>query len=260
MRKKLFLFIFTFSLLTLHAVPFQNAVAAYDMTVQNGSIQDITGHGYNSSGLGGATQTTSTYGKALYFDGSDQVVINDASGLRLLAPFSVEAKFMMTGTPGDWVRVVGKGSSSQRNYGLWYNPVYNYFLFQIYDTPRGVYGDAIITKGISMNQWYHIAGVYDGSTMKLYVNGNLEQSIAFSATPGITSDNLTLGYAGYHTTHIGLIDDVALFNTALSGSDVLAHSQTNMETVVPEPISLFSLLLGIFILGISSLKQQKNLL
>ena len=79
-------------------------------------------------------------------------------------------------------------------------------------------------------QWYHVAATYDGSTMKLYVNGNLEASKPF--TSSITYDSKipwTIGStappiraAGYPRTFNGVIDEVEIFNRALSQAEIQA--------------------------------------
>ena len=36
------------------------------------------------------------------------------------------------------------------------------------------------TNSFTADTWYHIAATYDGATMRLYINGNLESSVAAS--------------------------------------------------------------------------------
>jgi hypothetical protein len=77
-------------------------------------------------------------------------------------------------------------------------------------------------------QFYHVAGTYDGATVKLYVNGVLEGQQAMAS--GIQYDHTmpwTVGANppafranGFPRTWNGVIDDVAIFNRALSASEV----------------------------------------
>ncbi|RLF41460.1 MAG: hypothetical protein DRN12_03245, partial [Thermoplasmata archaeon] len=166
-------------------------------------------------------------GKAIQFDGVDDYVeVADSSTLRLKAPFTVEAWVYINSAPSDWVRIVGKGDFTYRNYGLWYNGSLSQFLFQIYSA--GGSGNLSYYTNISTNKWYHIAGTYDGFTMKLYVDGN-EVSAAYSQTPYTHPDPLTIGYAGFHACHNGLIDDVRIYNYAKSAQEIEADYNAGVQ-------------------------------
>jgi hypothetical protein len=81
-----------------------------------------------------------------------------------------------------------------------------------------------------LDQWVHWAQVYDGTNLYLYRNGNTGPNGGVASTPV----NAPLGYAGYEGAfHIGteldqpgdrnwngMIDDVAVFNVALTPSQV----------------------------------------
>jgi hypothetical protein len=80
-----------------------------------------------------------------------------------------------------------------------------------------------------IGQFYHVAGTYDGQDFKLYVNGALEgkmpliKTIAYDATPWtIGSAALVFRNAGFARTWNGVIDEVEIFNRALSQAEVLA--------------------------------------
>jgi hypothetical protein len=73
--------------------------------------------------------------------------------------------------------------------------------------------------------WHHICGTYDGSTgtIKLYIDGSLVSTQ--TGAPSSTSDlsgNFIVGKSGGSDYNEGLIDEVAIFDSALSASDVTA--------------------------------------
>ena len=69
--------------------------------------------------------------------------------------------------------------------------------------------------------WYHLAGVYDGSTVQIYVNGVLESSLSFSGPILQTSQPLCIGrYGAVGEALNGLIDDLRLYNRALSATEI----------------------------------------
>ena len=72
--------------------------------------------------------------------------------------------------------------------------------------------------------WMHVAATYDGTTIRLYVNGVQEGQLAASIP--IPTNNLALGIAaqpdGLFGVLQGTMDDVLLYNTALTASEIAA--------------------------------------
>ncbi len=72
------------------------------------------------------------------------------------------------------------------------------------------------TSNLSTNKWYHIAATYDGSTMKIYINGVLDASMAASGSFS-SNDIFEIGRS-YGNDRIlnGEIDEASVFTSALS--------------------------------------------
>ena len=77
---------------------------------------------------------------------------------------------------------------------------------------------------IAQNNWYHAVGTYDGSNVKLYVNGVLQLTTASTTVP--TRSNLGIilmrrwdagDYFGGH------LSTVKIYNRALSASEILQN-------------------------------------
>jgi MSHA biogenesis protein MshQ len=85
-----------------------------------------------------------------------------------------------------------------------------------------------------INQWYHVAGVYNGSTVSIYVNGAFEKSE--DMTGNIVADSnypLTIGSWSFNTANYrafqGSIDEVKIYNgpiTAAQVSDIYNETHT----------------------------------
>ena len=72
------------------------------------------------------------------------------------------------------------------------------------------------------NEWYFLSAVYDGSEMKIYINGTLDGT-PVSKTDNISPNNsaLSIGNASLYTHGWnGMLSNVMLFNTGLSQSDI----------------------------------------
>jgi len=78
---------------------------------------------------------------------------------------------------------------------------------------------------LKANEWQHLAGTYDGSRVLVYVNG--EEVGQMNAGKGTADSNVPLVF-GYYTPNVrpeaynGILDDVAIFDVALSPSDIKA--------------------------------------
>ena len=86
-------------------------------------------------------------------------------------------------------------------------------------------------------QWYHLASTWDGTTAKLYVNGSVQTSTAsVSSITYFTAVSAKVGsyYTGSYLN--GLIDEVSLFDSALSASDITSMYNSG----VPNDISSLS--------------------
>ena len=83
---------------------------------------------------------------------------------------------------------------------------------------------ATSTTDINDNEWHHIVGSYDGTTMKIYIDGNLEDTNTdFSGNLPTNTENVKIG-ADYQSTldnfFDGLIDETRIYNRALSADEI----------------------------------------
>ena len=85
------------------------------------------------------------------------------------------------------------------------------------ETRNGIYG--VVTLGV----WQHVAVVADGATGTFYVNGKNAGSGALTQLPIDTTISFVIGEVGSFAgrNFNGLIDEVRVYNRALSASEVL---------------------------------------
>jgi hypothetical protein len=80
------------------------------------------------------------------------------------------------------------------------------------------------TSNVLDDSWHFIAATLDGSTMKMYVDGALETSAAYSGTPAGNMRGVNIGGwwggGGFHRWFKGLIDEVEIYNRALSADEI----------------------------------------
>src|SRR5207247_3884013 len=90
---------------------------------------------------------------------------------------------------------------------------------------NGAASDVNSTSDLPLNTWTHIAATYDPvqAQQKIYINGNLENTVTYSAAVNVNNDPLYIGM--YYSTSYGIpatIDDVRVYNRALSSAEISA--------------------------------------
>ena len=85
---------------------------------------------------------------------------------------------------------------------------------------------ATLVKPFELGRWYHLAATFKRPVITTYVDGNAVGSASWDFPVGQTGD-LVLGKwaldQGKTQSHHGLIDEVAIYNRALSADEVKAH-------------------------------------
>ncbi len=198
-------------------------VAAYSFDENTGStVNDLSGNGNNGT-ISNATWTTGKYGAALNFNGSSsRVTVPDSASLHLASGMTLEAWVKANATLSGWQDVVYKGNdryyimgSSNKNTpdagATWTSGHTN------------IYATSPLTAGT----WTHIAATYDGATLKLFINGTQVSSKAATGTFSSSTTPLTIGSDSIYGQYFnGVIDEVRVYNTALSAAQI----QTDMNT------------------------------
>lgn len=178
------------------------------------------------------------YGKALSFDGIDDYVeIADSSSLRVQS-FSLEAWIYMTKRPYQHGEL-NSAIINKLNFDP--KPVCKGYKIQ-FEAPSVTNDNLVISIGdgieqkflvsynsindLTLNQWHHIVGTYDGTIAKIYIDGILRAS----STPQsyvIAHDEATLRLGGEYyyagCSFSGLIDNAMVYNRALSPEEVEAQ-------------------------------------
>jgi hypothetical protein len=91
------------------------------------------------------------------------------------------------------------------------------------------------TNAIQLNTWTHVAGIFDGSELKIYINGNLAGTTPFIGTINPSVDyNLNIGRLAdeqqFETRYwSGLIDEVRIWHRALSQSEIMSNMNKHID-------------------------------
>ncbi len=96
-------------------------------------------------------------------------------------------------------------------------------------------GPVVSAQPVAVNEWYHIAGTCDGSIANLYVNGTLEASGAVEANYSGTTSGTRIGgeYCCGGNNFPGLIDEVRIWNRALSANEIATNMTRQLTGTEP---------------------------
>ncbi len=169
---------------------------------------------------------------ALNFNNGNYVRVEDSASLDITNQITLEAWIYKTWNGEDWNIIFSKPWDGDWNpwhvyrMGLTYVgnvPKYATCTFALTGGIAGINGTSVIPD----NTWIHIACTYDGSMIKLYVNGTLESSVAASGNINTNNQPLIIGRNLLNSWNdwFGSIDDVRVWNIARTEQEI----QDNMN-------------------------------
>jgi hypothetical protein len=128
---------------------------------------------------------------------------------------------------------MGKSESTAAGWaGLYYNTgTPNTFRFHLHGLTTSSLIGSIATPVAGV--WTHVAGVYDGSTLKIYINGELDNSTAASGNHTDSNGNFAIGRLGVYTLnwyYDGLIRNARVWNVARTQQQI--RDNMNVDTPV----------------------------
>lgn len=129
--------------------------------------------------------------------------------------------------PGTWngFQILLSDSRNVTSGNTQYNDGYSVNSWYIKDNSNrvlGYYGEKpFLQSNIQTNTWYHYVFTLDSSGGKIYVNNKLVDSHPWTGNPGASTNNFLWKIGGlYNTWFNGKIDDIGVWNRALSQNEI----------------------------------------
>lgn len=219
------------------AVPAQSAVAApgpvlnWQFDKSSDTIARDSSTSNNHGAIMGATRIPGRFGNGLGFDGAGSKVLVPRNASLEPGRITVEAWVRSAGTPGKFRYILAKGATecNTGSYGL-YTGIDGGLQFYV---STGATFSFVTSPdagpGVWDGNWHHVAGTYDGTAVRTFVDG-VEVG---SGTPA----SLDIGYGlGNNDAYVGIfndacaeslgykgdIDEARIWPRALSGSELAA--------------------------------------
>lgn len=194
-------------------------------------LADASGNGLTGSFQGDAMWVVESNDSKVSLDGSgDWIMVPDSAQLDLSASLSLGAWFFNDSSGGnDYV-----GIEKQLAYRLLCvegTDSRSYWRFDIRVPNAGSWKSVLSSVSTPNNEWHHILATYDGTVMRLYVDGVLSGSLSYAGGISISSGSMEIGRRDGVASFKGMIDDVFVSDTVLSADDAL-ELMTPIEVIV----------------------------
>jgi PKD repeat protein len=205
--------------------PADSLVASYAFDEGTGNtIVDASGNGNNGTLTGGVWTNAGRFGKALSFGAGSIVTIADSASLDVTTAVTLEAWVNPSTASTSWrnvlIKTAGDPGSANPCYVLQGTTGGSGFP-SAYISPAS--GNVVGASALPVNTWSHIAATYDGAQIKFYVNGTQVASRAQTGAITTSGDALTIGGNAFSGSNWdGLIDEVRIYNRALTQSEISA--------------------------------------
>ncbi len=217
----------------------------------DGNASDIV-DGNQGALQNGGTFAAGMVGHAFSLDGIDDFVSVPHSASLNPSQITVDAWIYATDINGQSippiVKKAGEGLGQVHGYALEINNnIDGAVRFWVFIS--GGWYNASSVSALSTNTWYHVAGTYDGSEIKLYLNGQLRGSTSAAGIfePSLNPLHIGADPANPNRFFEGLIDEVGIFSRALTVEEIramyLAGSAGKCKPLqyypLPFPVRLF---------------------
>lgn len=214
-------------------------VAYYNFDERVGTVvKDITANGYDGTIDGNVTRLN-FLGDGLSFDGIDgnnNITVLDNTALDLNNTFTINSWFKTDENSSTGIQqIVNKYNAvgDLRSYALGLVDVSGVQKIQLAISPDGNSTSGLVVNSISnieIGKWYHVSATSDGSNIRIYINGILDNTVAY--TQGLFKNNVNLKI-GASISNIeafnGEISELSIWNQALSELEIQKNMYSSLK-------------------------------
>lgn len=193
------------------------AAAYWHFDEGNGIVaHDVDGYNHGILGKCHADTWSEEHGGSLYLDGDDNyMIVLDSDALDLAGTALTLSCWVKRAASGSGYLV--RKSNTSDGYALWITTDGNLQFDLLFGgTTKSVTGATVIPT----DTWTHVAARYDGSALRIFINGT-QETASTDATESLAATGEAL-WLGFHNDHRfnGYLNDVSLYNRALSDAEI----------------------------------------
>ena len=168
-------------------------------------------------------QNPSAYASSLDFNGTNDYIdcgnpsiFTDLTSFSFSCWFNSNVKGNDDGILGKWL----SGTNRSFALNLETSGAGSAIRFAVFNSSGAVVQSYINSSDWSTGSWYNVSGTYDGTNVKLYLDGVLKDTVALTGTVRNASQSFRIGVYGSSSYFDGEISNVQIFNTALTTTNV----------------------------------------
>jgi len=193
----------------------------------NGTITGATWAGADGGRWYTSTTAGFSAGDSLNFDGTDDyVAVVDSTSLDV-SKITIAMWFKPGAVASGYLVSKWNTDANNRSYSVFLNGGKVAFDTSI---DGSSFVPLLSTSSVSVGSWYHVAAVFDGAANSkiIYINGSPDKTDGtvsgnlFNSDSDLTMGILDVGGANYYS---GMLDEVLIYNRALTADEVKALSQ-----------------------------------
>lgn len=187
---------------------------------QGKTAKDSSGGNHNGTLVGNAKWAHGRTGGAVALDGAGSYVrIADKSAFDMGDQTTIACWVNIHSVSADWMTIVAKGDNAWRLSTINQDKKFH-FSVNDWNRTAGLNGSTTINA----DEWHHLAAVYNGGVLQLYIDGKLDASQPWTGGIGKNNSDVLIGENAQQSGRFfnGLIDDVRIYNQALSESEIKA--------------------------------------
>lgn len=200
----------------------------------SGDVAGDTSENGNDGQVNNAEWVAGHFGGALEFaGGSSNVEVQHAPELSV-QEFTLMAWINVPDFTGAWQTIITQNTAGPtRNYGLFINDGSGLIHYSF--TANNAWNSFNANTNVVDGEWRHIAATYDFEIFTCYVDGEIDGETVVDLEPDTAESLITIGSWEGGGWIQGAIDEVALFNHALSQEEVQGFMERGLSVQAVEP-------------------------
>jgi hypothetical protein len=193
----------------------------------DGDAKDSSGNALDGTIIGDPNFVKGQMGLALQLEGAGDYIDCGADplfGMQETNEMTAACWVTIRSIANQWAAIVAKGEHAWRLGNVSFDPRFH-FGISIWNAPDTPSVDGITAVGL--DEWHHVAGVYGGGDIMIYLDGAYEASAPTTEPIGTNDLNVFIGDNPEATGRYwdGLVDEVYIYNRALSAEELMYLAQ-----------------------------------